>query len=103
MEGGLLDRESLQSQTEHVHDFMPNTFLSAKKPLTARCGGKGKFSEMPELVEGAEEMRVDPARAKVLVESLEQVVKRVDAVRGSRKVCICLEGVVVSYRMLWQD
>lgn len=33
-----------------------------------------------------EEMRVDPSRAKVLVENLEQVAKRVDAVRGSRKV-----------------
>ncbi|KAI5361035.1 Putative pyridoxal phosphate homeostasis protein [Septoria linicola] len=36
--------------------------------------------------EQAEEMRVDPARAKVLVENLEQVVKRVDAVRGTRQV-----------------
>ena len=48
---------------------------------------------MSESAEGAEEMRVDPARAKVLVESLEQVVKRVDAVRGSRKVC--LRGVAL--------
>ncbi|GIZ45873.1 hypothetical protein CKM354_000902100 [Cercospora kikuchii] len=36
--------------------------------------------------DSVEEMRVDPARAKVLVENLEQVVKRVDAVRGSRAV-----------------
>ena len=53
----------------------------------------GISSEMSESAEGAEEMRVDPARAKVLVESLEQVVKRVDAVRGSRKVC--LDGVIL--------
>lgn len=31
-------------------------------------------------------MRVDPSRANVLVENFEQVAKRVDAVRGSRKV-----------------
>lgn len=35
---------------------------------------------------GEEEMRVDPSRAKVLLENIEQVVKRVDAVKGSRNV-----------------
>lgn len=37
--------------------------------------------------ESGDQMRVDPGRAKVLVENLEQVAKRVDSVRGSRKVC----------------
>jgi pyridoxal phosphate enzyme (YggS family) len=34
----------------------------------------------------SEAMRIDPSRAKVLVENIEQVIKRVDAARGSRKV-----------------
>lgn len=33
-----------------------------------------------------EAMRVDPARAKVLVENLQYVAQKVDAVRGSRNV-----------------
>ncbi|SMR48305.1 unnamed protein product [Zymoseptoria tritici ST99CH_1E4] len=32
------------------------------------------------------EMRIDPARAKVLVENISQVIQRIDAVRGSRQV-----------------
>jgi hypothetical protein len=36
--------------------------------------------------DAAASMRIDPARAKVLAENLEQVIKRVDAVRGSRRV-----------------
>lgn len=38
--------------------------------------------------EGSEggSMRIDPARAKLLVENLQHVAQRVDAVRGSRKV-----------------
>lgn len=41
---------------------------------------------MSQQEEGGSGMRVEPSRAKVLVENIEQVVKRVDAVRGSRKV-----------------
>jgi pyridoxal phosphate enzyme (YggS family) len=32
-------------------------------------------------------MRIDPSRAKVLVENVEQVIQRIDSARGSRKVC----------------
>ncbi|KAK4493954.1 hypothetical protein PRZ48_015140 [Zasmidium cellare] len=42
-------------------------------------GGEEQGSE-------GEGMRIDPARAKVLVENLQHVTQRVDAVRGSRKV-----------------
>lgn len=43
---------------------------------------------MSEAAGDAKEMRIDPARAKLLAENLEHVVKRVDSVRGSRKVYI---------------
>lgn len=77
-------------QSSRPDDFMPETFhllqhttrgFNWRTATVVLC-------EMPESEEPSGEMKVDAARAKVLLENLGQVVARVDAVRGSRPVCI---------------
>lgn len=76
-----LHRKADQARHFLRHDLYDIRHLrkARRHNLVSMSGEEGEAGE-----EGS--MRIDPARAKLLVENLQHVAQRVDAVRGSRKV-----------------